>query len=200
MEIVKLILTGVIGYLLGSANTSLIVGKIYGMDVRKHGSGNAGATNTLRTLGKTAAALVGIGDVLKGVIACLIGQLITGDASGLMLGGVGAIAGHNWPLYFGFKGGKGIFTSFAVVLMMDWKIGLILLGIFVILVAITRYVSLGSVVGSALFPVMGLVFNKGTQFVVFALILAILAIYRHLGNIERLVKGTESKLGSKKSD
>ncbi len=200
MEIVKLILTGVIGYLLGSANTSLIVGKFYGMDVRKHGSGNAGATNTLRTLGKTAAALVGIGDVLKGVIACLIGQLITGDTSGLMLGGVGAIAGHNWPLYFGFKGGKGIFTSFAVALMMDWKIGLILLGIFVILVAVTRYVSLGSVVGSALFPVLGLAFNRGTQFVVFALILAIIAICRHRGNIERLVKGTEAKLGSKKSN
>lgn len=200
MEIVKLILTGVIGYLLGSANTSLIVGKFYGMDVRKHGSGNAGATNTLRTLGKTAAALVGIGDILKGVIACLMGQLITGDASGLMLGGVGAIAGHNWPLYFGFKGGKGIFTSFAVVLMMDWKIGLILLGIFVILVAVTRYVSLGSVAGSALFPVFGLVFNKGIQFVVFAFILAVLAVYRHRGNIERLVKGTEAKLGSKKSN
>lgn len=200
MEIVKLILTGVIGYLLGSANTSLIVGKFYGMDVRKHGSGNAGATNTLRTLGKTAAALVGIGDVLKGVIACLMGQLITGDASGLMLGGMGAIAGHNWPLYFGFKGGKGIFTSFAVALMMDWKIGLILLGIFVILVAVTRYVSLGSVAGSALFPVFGLIFNKGTQFVFFAFILAALAVYRHRGNIERLVRGTEAKLGSKKSN
>lgn len=197
MDVVKLVLAGVIGYLLGSVNASLVVGKFYGVDVRQHGSGNAGATNTLRTLGKTAAALVGIGDVLKGILACLVGRYIAGDL-GLMLGGIGSILGHNWPVFFGFKGGKGIFTSFAVVLMMDWKIGLILLGIFVVIVAITRYVSLGSVVGAALFPLFGLLLNNGTEFVVLATILAVLAIYRHRANIQRLMSGTESKLGSKK--
>ena len=197
MEAVQLVLAGVIGYLLGSANASLIVGKFYGVDVRQHGSGNAGATNTLRTLGKTAAALVGVGDVLKGVLACILGKYLAGDL-GLMVGGVGAILGHNWPLYFGFKGGKGIFTSFAVVLLMDWKIGLLLLGIFALLTAVTRYVSLGSVVGSVLFPVFGLLFGRGTEFVVFAAILAALAVYRHRANLQRLMNGTESKLGSKK--
>lgn len=211
MDAVKLVLIGVVGYLLGSANTSLIVGKFYGVDVRQHGSGNAGATNTMRTLGKTAAALVGIGDILKGVLACLIGKYAAGDIGcigeqqaplatslGLMVGGISAVLGHNWPIYFGFKGGKGIFTSFAVVLMMDWKLGLILLAVFVVIAAITRYVSLSSVVASALFPVLGLLFGRSAEFIVFAAILAVLAIYRHRANIQRLLNGTESKLGSKK--
>ena len=104
------------------------------------------------------------------------------------------------PIYFGFKGGKGIFTSLAVVLMMDWRIGLLLLGVFIVIVAITRYVSLGSIVGSALFPLAALlpVFGKSSVFVLFALALAVLAVYRHRGNIGRIIKGTESKLGAKK--
>jgi glycerol-3-phosphate acyltransferase PlsY len=206
MLTIKLIMVGVIGYLLGSANTSIIVGKFYGLDVRNHGSGNAGATNTLRTLGKTAAAIVSIGDVLKGIIACLIGLFIIGNiegigALGLMVGGIAAILGHNWPIYFGFKGGKGIFTSFSVVLMMDWKIGLMLLGVFIIVVAITKYVSLGSIIGSGLFPIVSAIpsFNKSPVFIIFAAILAFLAIYRHRSNILRIINGTESKLGSKKA-
>lgn len=194
---VKLILAGVIGYLLGSANTSIIVGKFYGVDVRQHGSGNAGATNTLRTLGKKAALFVSLGDVLKGVISCLIGLLLAGDL-GIMIGGLAAVVGHNWPIYFGFKGGKGIFTTFAVILMMDWKIGLILLGVFIIIVAITRYVSLGSIIGSALFPMVALLLGKTTEFVLAALVLGLLAIVRHRSNIARIMKGTESKLGAKK--
>ena len=198
-----LILAGIIGYLLGSANSSLIVGKFYGIDVRQHGSGNAGATNTLRTMGKSAALLVGIGDVLKGVIACLIGYYLVGggfvDNTGVMVGGIAAIIGHNWPVYFGFKGGKGVFTSLAVVLMMDWELGLMLLGVFIIVVAITRWVSLGSILGSALFPVFGVVFGRSIRFTVFALILALLIIFRHRSNIQRLLKGTESKFGAKKN-
>lgn len=206
MLTVNLILVGVIGYLLGSANASLIVGKFYGVDVRNHGSGNAGATNTLRTLGKTAAAIVSLSDVLKGVIACLIGLFLIGEIEGigtlgLMVGGITAIIGHNWPVFFRFKGGKGIFTSFAVVLMMDWKIGLMLLGVFIIVVALTKYVSLGSIIGSGLFPIVSAIpsFNKSLVFIVFAAILAFLAIYRHRSNIQRIINGTESKLGSKKA-
>jgi glycerol-3-phosphate acyltransferase PlsY len=199
----RILLALIAGYLLGSANASLIVGKFYGIDVRKHGSGNAGATNTLRTLGKTAAFLVMVGDILKGVIACIVGALIIGDTSsvaglGTMVGGIGAILGHNWPLYFGFRGGKGIFTSFAVVLMMDWKIGLILLGIFIVIVALTRYISLGSVVCSALFPVVAYFTGKGMVFILFAFVAAVLAIWRHRANIKRLIAGNESKLGAKK--
>ncbi|MCX8130043.1 MAG: glycerol-3-phosphate 1-O-acyltransferase PlsY [Clostridia bacterium] len=212
--VVKLIITAVAGYLLGSANTSLIVGKFYGVDVRKHGSGNAGMTNTLRTLGKLAALFVIIGDLLKGILACLVGLYIVGDRGieaevfgrtwneelGLMVGGISAIIGHNWPAYFRFKGGKGILTSLAVVLMMDPLIALILFGIFAVIVAITRYVSLGSIIGSGLFPVAAAVFGRSNAFIIFAAILGLLAIIRHRANIQRIYNGTESKLGSKKKN
>lgn len=197
MDFLRLAIAAAIGYLLGSANASIIVGKFYGVDVRNHGSGNAGATNTLRTLGKSAAALVGVGDVLKGVIACLMGSYLAGD-TGLMVGGFASVVGHNWPVYFNFKGGKGIFTSFAVVLMMDYKIGLILLGIFAVVVLLTRFVSLSSIVASVCFPVLAVVFNKGSDFIIIAVLTAALAVYRHRSNIKRLIEGTESKIGSKK--
>ncbi len=197
--VVKLILSGVMGYLLGSANSSLIIGKFYGVDVRKHGSGNAGATNTLRTLGKTAALLVTLGDILKGVIACIIGYLICHDRDGLMVAGVASIIGHNWPLYFKFKGGKGVLTTFAVVAIRDWKVALILLGIFVIIVIITRYISLGSVVGGALLPVAAFIHEgQNRLYVAMALILGLLIVVRHRANILRIRSGTESKLGAKK--
>ncbi len=202
----KLVFVALVGYLLGSANTSIIVGRFYGVDVRKHGSGNAGMTNTLRTLGKTAAILVTIGDILKGIISCLIGMYLVGEVPGigylgLMVGGITAILGHNWPVYFGFKGGKGILTTFSVILMMNWKIGLVLFGVFLIIVAITRYVSLGSIIGAALFPVVSLipVFNETYVFALFALILGLMAIIRHKANIKRILEGTESKLGQKKT-
>jgi glycerol-3-phosphate acyltransferase PlsY len=204
---IKAVLVAAVGYLLGSANSSLIVGKFYGVDIRTMGSGNAGTTNTLRNLGKTAAFFVIIGDVLKGVIACLAGLYIIGNVEGMgklgvMLGGVSAVIGHNWPVYFGFKGGKGILTSFSVVLMMDWKIGLMLFGVFLITVAATRYVSLGSVLASALFPVVAAipVFHKSPAFIIFALVISFLAIIRHRSNIERIFAGSESKLGGKRSN
>jgi acyl phosphate:glycerol-3-phosphate acyltransferase len=197
-EVLLIILTGIIGYLLGSVNSSIVVGKFYGVDVRKHGSGNAGATNTLRTLGKKAAIIATLGDMVKGFIACIIGLLIANDM-GVMTAGVAAIIGHNWPIYFNFKGGKGILTSLAVVLMMDWRIALILLGIFIIIVAITRFVSLGSIVSTVLFPIIAAtLFAKPTEFIVYSTVMAAMAIFRHRTNIQRIIKGTESKLGAKK--
>lgn len=212
--IVKIILVLVFGYLLGSINTSIIVGKCYGIDIRNHGSGNAGMTNTLRTLGKVAAVLVILGDILKGVLAYLIGNLIVNPTAiesifgnqlpfagiGGMVGGIAAIAGHNWPLYFGFKGGKGILTSFSVVMMMDWKLGLMLLGVFLVIVLITRYVSLSSISACVVFPIAAFIKGNGIVFTVFAAILALLATLRHKANIIRLINGTESKIGAKKKD
>jgi glycerol-3-phosphate acyltransferase PlsY len=199
MTIALVVITAVVGYLLGSLNTSLLVGRVYGVDVRQHGSGNAGTTNTLRVLGKSAALLVLAGDILKGVISCLAGFYLTGGDSGVIAAGTAAIIGHNWPLYFGFKGGKGVLTSAAVIFMMDWRIGLIVLGIFALVVAITRYVSLGSVVGAALFPVIAVLLGKEPVFSIFAAVIALMIILRHRSNIDRLLKGTESKLGAKKS-
>lgn len=198
MSTLLIVVSGVIGYLLGSINTSLVVGRFYGVDVRKHGSGNAGMTNVLRTLGKGAALLVLAGDVLKGVLSCIIGLQLAGDI-GVIIGGTLAVFGHNWPVYFGFKGGKGALTSIAAVFMMDWRIGLIILAVFLVLVALTRYVSLGSIIGAAVFPLLALVFNKSTVFIVFALILGLLAIARHHSNISRILKGEESRLGLKKT-
>jgi glycerol-3-phosphate acyltransferase PlsY len=196
---------------MGSANTSLIVGKFFGVDVRKHGSGNAGLTNTFRTLGKMAALFVVLGDILKGILSCLAGYYIFKDIQivsqatidiprniGMFFGGLGAILGHNWPLYFGFKGGKGILTTFSVVMMTAPYIGLILLGIFIVIVATTRYVSLGSIIGCALFPVLIALVYKNQIFVIFAVSVAAIAIMRHNQNIVRLINGTELKLGSKK--
>lgn len=196
---VGIIISCVVGYLLGSANSSLIVGKFYGTDVRKHGSGNAGATNTLRTLGKTAALFVTLGDVLKGIIACLIGNAVCGKG-GLIAAGIAAIIGHNWPLYFKFKGGKGVLTTFAVVIMMDWQVAIALLCVFIFTVAVTRYISLGSVLSAFLFP-FGAYLSDGNNsvYIVSSIILAALVIIRHRSNIVRICKGTESKFGAKKN-
>lgn len=202
----------IIGYLLGSINTSVIVGKFFGIDIRKRGSGNAGATNTLRTLGKKAAVIVLLGDALKTVISVLIARLIAyfvfkGEQNLTLyaqyLAGLGSVLGHNFPVYFGFRGGKGIVTSISCIFMLDWKIGLIIFVIGISLMVITRYVSLGSIVGSFLYPVIVIAFNFNNKeeyvpyYIALSVVIGGLAIYRHRANLGRLIKGTESKLGSK---
>lgn len=196
----------IIGYLLGSFNMSLLLSKFYGKDVRKHGSGNAGTTNTLRTFGKKAAVVSFIGDLLKGILACLAGYYLANQyldtENGLLIAGLGSIIGHNWPLYFGFKGGKGVLTTFAVLLMMDWKIALTLFGIFIICVIIFKIVALGSVSVAVLFPIIsyiGIYGEKSYFFIGISILLSCLVIFRHLANIKRIIKGTESKLGKSKA-
>jgi glycerol-3-phosphate acyltransferase PlsY len=200
-----LILSAVVGYLLGSLNSSLIVGKFYGVDVRKHGSGNAGTTNTLRTLGKKAALFVLLGDIIKGVLAYTAGYYICGGQSGGQLGGMlagtAAILGHVWPVFFSFKGGKGVLTSFAVLLLIDWQIALGLLGIFIIIVLITKYVSLGSVIGALLFPLAAVLLGRSLETIIFSAVIAALIVIKHNSNIKRLLNGTESKFSfHKKKD
>jgi len=198
-----ILLSAIAGYLLGSVNTSLVVGKLfYKKDVRQYGSGNAGATNTLRTLGKTAAAIVVAGDLVKGILACLIGRWLAGEAdagvyAGEYLAGIMAVIGHNWPLYFGFKGGKGVMTAFAVALVLAPASALICLAVFIIVVAMTRYVSLGSMVGGAAFPLVTWIMGEPLFLVLTALLLAILIVARHSSNIKRLVEGNEKKLSFK---
>lgn len=196
------LLCGAFAYLLGSINTSIIVSACMGTDVRKSGSGNAGATNTLRTLGKLPALIVVLGDALKGVLAILLARLlvhlipVTGDARlPEYAAALCVVLGHNFPIYFGFKGGKGILTSLFVVLMLDWRIGLIVLAISIIIIASTRFVSLGSCIGSIVFPICVWLFHPGDwYFIVLAVIMAVLAVFMHRKNIGRLAKGTESKL------
>lgn len=204
--VIIILFSSFIGYLIGSVNTSIIVGKLlFRVDVREHGSGNAGATNALRTLGKGAAIAVVIGDFLKGILACLIGRWVFGELNpgdGVFIGeymaGFFAVVGHNWPIYFGFKGGKGVMTSFAVAMMFSPLSALICLAVFIIIVAITRFVSLGSMVSAAIFPVLAIVFNEPLYMVLTGVALVALIIWRHKANIERLVSGNETKLSLKK--
>ncbi|HHW30404.1 MAG TPA: glycerol-3-phosphate 1-O-acyltransferase PlsY [Clostridiaceae bacterium] len=198
MKMLLSIFCGILGYLLGSVNTSLVVGKFYGTDIRNHGSGNAGLTNSLRVLGKKAAFLVLLGDVLKGIVSCIIGSVAVGDI-GLMAAGAGAILGHNWPVYFNFKGGKGVLVSASVFFMMDWRIALITLAIFILIVALTRYVSLGSIIGAIVFPIIAIIYKKDITFILFSAVIGLLAIVRHKSNIVRILNGTESKLSFKNS-
>ncbi len=193
-----------IGYLLGSFNTSVIVGKLYGKDIRRHGSNSAGLTNTLRVLGKSAAAFVLAGDIAKGVIACLIGlrlgvDVYSGeavDSLSLFAAGAGAVAGHNWPVYFGFKGGKGLLTAAAVMFMVDWVATLISLGVFIMIVALTRYVSLGTILATTLFVAISFVpaFGNTIYFNMFAGLIAVMVIFKHKENIQRLLSGRENRL------
>lgn len=214
-----LFICAICGYLLGSINSSLIVGKFYGVDVRNYGSGNAGTTNVLRTLGKKAAAFTFIGDFLKGIIACLVGSglislclLVFGDAVfgtvtnpaqiGLMAAGAFSVFGHNWPVYFGFKGGKGVLTTFSVLLMMGPIPALFALLFFIIVVALTRYISLGSMLAGVFLPVFVGVTSlfdlhwgveETVSYLIFTIPLVLLLIVRHRKNIVRLIHGTENK-------
>lgn len=196
MKVIYLILAACLGYLAGSINCSILIGKLYGIDIRKHGSGNAGLTNTLRIMGKTAAILVFLGDILKGVAACMAGSFLESEY-GPFVGGFAAVVGHNWPVFFGFRGGKGVLTSITVIFYMDYRIGLILLGLFLAVVAVSRYVSLGSLTGAVALPILSFILNKGYVFTIFSCLLAMLVILRHRSNIGRLIKGNESKLGQK---
>ena len=198
------VVSAVQAYLLGSIDTGILVSKfLYHDDVRKYGSGAAGMTNMLRTFGKKAAALTAFGDVLKGVLAVCIGRWLftlmpesttLSPYLAVYLAAIFAIIGHLKPLYFGFKGGKGILCSGTLLLLLDWRIAAVGWGLFLLLWLTTRYVSLGSVTGAFSFPVTTLLFFRG-NWTVFALSLAIaaLVIWAHRSNIGRLLHGTESR-------
>ena len=191
-------------YLLGNISTSYIVAKrLAGVDIRTQGSGNAGSTNVLRTLGKKAGALTFIGDVLKGLIAVLIARLIAygvnlDDTTCAYIAVVAVVLGHNYPVFLGFKGGKGVATSLGSMLGMNPLVALLCLGFFIIIVAITKYVSLGSILGIGLSPIIMMI-NHNTKGVLVTLFLAISVAITHRENIKRLLNGTERKLGQKKN-
>lgn len=192
------------GYLLGSLNTGVIVGKLYGKDIREHGSKSAGLTNTLRVLGKPAAVLVLAGDILKGILACLVGLRLgvyvpsgnSVDCVSLLAAGAGAVVGHNWPVYFGFKGGKGALTAATVMFMFNWLMALISLGVFVTVIALTRYVSLGTICAAIFFVGISFIpsFGNTVYFQAFAGMVAAMILFKHRQNIERLLSGRENKL------
>lgn len=214
MDWVMICLAAGIGYLLGSINAAVIVSRTFNKsDVRSHGSGNAGATNMLRTFGLKSAIITCIIDLAKGFIACLLAGILLkyfggrfGYTEGACIGGAFAVIGHNWPIYFGFRGGKGVLTAFAVMLMISPLAALSSLVVFIIVVLITKYVSLGSIIAAATIPCFTALFlfvfgNKIISFTFFvSLFLAILIIARHHSNIGRLIKGTENKFSIKRKE
>lgn len=204
---VPYIIVAVLSYAIGSVMSSVIISrKMAGFDVREKGSKNAGSTNVLRTVGKRAAILTLICDVLKGVIAILIAMLIAKIAkieNTLLIKYVAGLAvalGHTFPIFFEFRGGKGVATSLGVLLMLNWKIGLIALIFALTLMAITRMVSVGSISAAILYPILVLFMQEGKSFGVILLSFAIagLVIFNHRSNIKRLKEGKENKLSFKK--
>lgn len=205
------IIVGIVAYLIGSISFSVIISKkMAGFDVREKGSGNAGATNMLRSVGKKAAILTLLGDALKGVVAILFAIIVgaiakSADKSLLVqIAGILVVVGHTFPIFFGFKGGKGVATSLGVLLMTNWKIGLICLVFALVLMAVTRMVSLGSIGAAVLFPVLVLfihtnfTISEGSSYFVYSVILAAIVIFNHRANIQRILNGTENKLSFKK--
>jgi len=191
---IKYVLVSIIAYLLGNIATAYFVSRaVANIDIRDYGSGNAGSTNVLRVLGQKPAAIVFLGDVLKGAAAVLIGGYIAGNY-GEIIAGIFVIIGHNWPFVLKFKGGKGIATTIGLMLPIDPLIVFSILTIGIIIIALTRYVSLASITGMALFPIAMIITRKPVEYIVFSLVLSAFAIFRHRSNLDRLIKGTESKI------
>jgi len=199
-------------YLICAVNPAIIVTKIKsGGDIRKIGSGNAGLTNTLRTQGKTAALVVLLIDVFKGVISIVLVRCffkIAGEADpGYIewVSALSAVLGHSCPVYYGFKGGKSVLVMVSVLFVLDWKSAAILLSLFAVIVLVSKYVSLGSVIAAAAMPFcvffVGTLINKKPHIAVCAGLTAVMAallVYKHRGNIKKLMSGTENKLGKKR--
>ena len=201
------------GYCFGLCQTGYFYGKMHQMDIRNYGSGNSGSTNVLRVMGVKAGFIVFLGDSFKTIFACLLTRYLFRTQPEmlyvyLLYTGFGVILGHNFPFYMGFKGGKGIAASAGLLAAMDWRVMLICLIVFVAVVAVTRYVSLGSILVMILFST-GMIYFAGRgdfgiheaafpEFCLMAVVIALMGIWRHRTNIRRLLSGTENKLGAKK--
>lgn len=220
--VVAIVSTAVVSYLLGSVDFAILVTKLMtGKDIRDYGSGNAGMTNVLRVVGVGAAVLTAVGDLGKGIGAALLGRyifsLVPMDVlsqsglyafldGGMYVGIVFAMLGHMFPIYFHFRGGKGILVCAGAILIMDWRVFVTIVGIFLITVLITRYVSLGSILATIGYPTFTCIYQcidgvfapvQILSNTLLAAAVAAVVIFMHRANIQRLLKGTENKLGQK---
>ncbi|HEX6923385.1 MAG TPA: glycerol-3-phosphate 1-O-acyltransferase PlsY [Bacillales bacterium] len=193
------LLSAVIAYLLGSISFSFVITKLLLKDdIRKHGSGNAGATNTLRVLGTGPAVAVLLLDVLKGVVAVWIAAWLGNGDWALAIAGLMAIVGHNWPVFFGFRGGKGVATTIGVFATLFFLPSIYAGILAILLIAFTRYVSLGSLLFVIAAPIFTLFIGSySLSYFYIGLVIAILSYWRHRTNITRLANGTENKLGKR---
>ncbi|MEG1942487.1 MAG: glycerol-3-phosphate 1-O-acyltransferase PlsY [Angelakisella sp.] len=205
----RLFLAACMGYLLGSITFGIIMSRtLHKDDIRRHGSGNAGTTNALRTYGGRTAILVLAGDFLKGTLAVLLGGLIAGgDRRGALLAALFVVVGHLFPIFFGFRGGKGVATAAGAILMLNPMVLVILLVPFLLIIIFTRYMSLAAITVAVLFPIVTAVYMRlggaitadGYFELAVSAVIGALVVFMHRANIGRLLKGTESKLGKKKA-
>ena len=198
----KYVLIAVVGYLLGNISVGILVAKLYGIkDIRKVGSGNAGSTNVLRNLGWLPSVLTLVGDCLKSFIAAQLGRYLAGDV-GLLIGGTAAILGHDFPVFFKFKGGKGIAASLGMILTINPWLGIGLTAVVVLIAALTGYVSLGSITVSVVYTFCIAVLLRGNPhywaYIGFSIFASLLSLFCHRKNIQRLIRHEENKLDFKK--
>ena len=197
--VLYLVITALVSYLLGGINGAILTSKLFfRKDVRKFGSGNAGLTNYTRNFGSGTALLVILVDVLKAVISVALGGWLLGlegyDVLGKLFAGFCVVIGHIYPAYYHFHGGKGVLCGCVLSWMVDWRLGLICISIFIVTVVFTKYVSLGSILGTAAFPFLMMIFGYGSLEVIISFIAVAIIIFAHRENIVRLIKGQESKL------
>jgi len=198
----SLLICLVLSYLIGSIPTAVWVGlRFHGLDVREHGSKNAGATNTFRVLGKKPGVIVLLIDVLKGIGSLLIPLVIFGFDNQRLIDhqiicSLGVIIGHLFPLYAGFRGGKGVATSLGVIIAIQPRAALICMAVFLIVFLISNYVSLGAIITSFCFPIQVIFFSseKSMSLIIFSIVIALVVIFAHRKNIGRIISGTESKM------
>lgn len=187
----------IFSYLFGNLSPSIILSNIFGKsDIRQHGSGNAGTTNVLRVMGKKFGAIVFLLDALKGAIPAYLG-LIYGGIDIAYICGIATVLGHVFPVIYAFKGGKGVATSFGAALVLSPLFALIAILVFALVVYASRYVSLGSILGTVTFPLLMAIYNNNQLIKIYSLVFAIIIIYSHRQNIKKLIDGTENKLGKK---
>lgn len=203
-----------VGYLFGIFQTGYIYGRVHGIDIRKYGSGNSGSTNALRVMGKKAGLTVFAGDFLKTMIPCMAVRCIFKNQPDyayvyMLYIGLGVILGHNYPFYLHFKGGKGIAATAGIILSIDWRLTVLCLAVFILIVAVTRYVSLGSLVVSVILLAWNIYMGRcgaynlsavsSVEYGAMTAVIAAMAFWRHRANIIRLIHGNENKVGAKKS-
>lgn len=193
------IISAVIAYFIGSINNAILICGAKGIDVKKVGSGNAGATNTVRALGKKYGVIVFILDFLKGAVSCIIAKLMGGE-NFVALAGVFAILGHIFPIYHGFKGGKGVSTTYGTLVVINFWAALIVGALHLILIKATGIVSISTIISFVILPFAMLIFNSGDYYVnvIFTAVISIIVIAAHKENIKRLIKGEENSFKKEK--
>ena len=197
MTITHFVIIAVCAYLLGSLSFAIIVSKVtLGKDIRNYGSGNAGLTNAYRTMGAGKTLFVLLGDIAKGAAAVSIGMILAGPV-GKLVAGIFVILGHMFPVYFGFRGGKGVLVGAVMLLLFDWRIFLIACVLFFGAVFATRWISLGSILGAISFPITTLIFYRDPVLTAMAFGMAAAVIFMHRSNIARILRGEENKFSFK---